>query len=52
MILLDSGSSNSFISTQLAADLSGVSILVNLLSIKVASGAPMKCVSQLQHATW
>jgi hypothetical protein len=45
MILLHSGSSNSFISAQLTAELCGVSVLVNPLLVNVASGAPMKCVS-------
>jgi hypothetical protein len=41
MILLNSGRSTSFISSQLATDLMGVSVLSHPLSIKVASGAHM-----------
>jgi hypothetical protein len=52
MILLDSRSSNSFISSQLVAHLSGVSELLKPLLVKVASGAPMHCVSQLQQVAW
>jgi hypothetical protein len=51
MILIDSGSSTS-ISSKLAVDLIGVTLLPHPLSVKVASGAPMQCSAQLKNAAW
>jgi hypothetical protein len=48
LMLVDSGSSNTFISAQLAAKMTGVSQLVQPLSVKVANGLSMKCQSQFQ----
>jgi hypothetical protein len=46
LMLVDSGSSNTFISAQLAAKMTGVSQLVQPLSVKVANGLSMQCQSQ------
>jgi hypothetical protein len=46
LMLVNSGSSNTFISAQLAAKMTGVSQLVQPLSVKVANGLSMQCQSQ------
>jgi hypothetical protein len=50
--LLDSGSSNTFISGVLAAQLSGVSPLSRTLSVQVADGAVVACTQQFKAAEW
>jgi hypothetical protein len=52
LILVDSGSSHTFISATLANDLSGVSQLHSALAVKVANGNSLICSLQLQQAKW
>jgi hypothetical protein len=47
LMLIDSGSSHSFINTELTAKLDGVSPLQSILSVKVANGVPVLCHSQM-----
>jgi hypothetical protein len=51
-ILVDSGSSSSFISTTLAAKLSGVLPLQDNLSVQVAGGGTLSCNSMIPQAIW
>lgn len=51
-ILLDSGSSHTFISESLAAQLSGVADIPVPVSVKVANGQLLQCVSFLPAASW
>lgn len=51
-ILLDSGSSHTFLSASLAAELTGVSDIPNPVSVKVANGQLLQCVSYLPAASW
>ncbi|CAN6343657.1 unnamed protein product [Urochloa humidicola] len=44
-ILIDSGSSNTFVSSELAAQLKGVSLLKEPVMVKVANGEKMTCQS-------
>jgi hypothetical protein len=52
MILVDSVSSHSFISSHMASQLSGVSPLVYSLSVRVANGASVVCDSQFNQIQW
>jgi hypothetical protein len=52
LILVDSGSSNTFISAQLATKMTGVSRLIQPLSVKVANGIVMQCQLQFQNKVW
>lgn len=52
MILVDSGSSNTFISDQLVAKLSGVIPLPHPLVVQVANGHKLQCVSILPDAVF
>lgn len=52
LILVDSGSSNTFISTKLANHLKGISLLLVPLSVRVANGTPVQCLYQLAQAQW
>jgi hypothetical protein len=52
VILLDSGSSHSFLSSRIADHLSRVAKLIRSLSIKVANGAQIRCIDQIQNAQW
>jgi hypothetical protein len=52
ILILDSGSSSTFISSALAALLSGVSPLDKSVFVKVASGQKILCVSQIQQVVW
>ncbi|WVZ48794.1 LOW QUALITY PROTEIN: hypothetical protein U9M48_000203 [Paspalum notatum var. saurae] len=52
LILVDSGSSHSFISQSLAQQLSGHSKLASPMSVRVANGAVLQRVTQLEAATW
>jgi len=51
-ILVDSGSSTSFISCQLAAQLSGVQKLQAPVPVQVAGGSTLSCTSVLAQAQW
>jgi len=51
-ILVDSGSSNSFISAQLAQRLSGVSPLQHSITVQVAGGGTLSCSAVLSQAVW
>jgi hypothetical protein len=51
-ILLDSGSSHTFISTDLAAKLSGVTTFSPALRVSVADGSILYCSSQFQQLEW
>ncbi|CAO2191183.1 unnamed protein product [Urochloa humidicola] len=52
LILIDSGSSNTFISTALADQLRGVLPLEGSLSVKVANGDKLACASHLPGGVW
>jgi hypothetical protein len=52
MILIDSGSSHTFVSNFVAARLSGLSSLTNLLSVQVANGSRLTSSIQLQDVVW
>jgi len=51
-ILVDSGSSTSFISAQLAQRLSGVTSLMNSVSVQVAGGGILSCSAVISQAVW
>lgn len=51
-ILLDSGSSHTFISADLAAKLSGMSSFSPALRISVADGSVLHCSSQFEQLKW
>lgn len=51
-ILVDSGSSHSFLSFDIAAKLDGVQPLSVPLSVRVADGGSVQCVSQIPDAEW
>jgi hypothetical protein len=51
-LLVDSGSSTSFVSCQLAAKLSGVLPLSQPVSVKVAGGGTLSCTSVIPQAHW
>jgi hypothetical protein len=51
-ILVDSGSSNTFINAQLAARMTGASRLAKHLSVMVANVVSMYCEFQFQHTPW
>jgi hypothetical protein len=51
-ILVDSGSSHSFISATLASQLEGVVPLQPSISVKVANGQKLLCSAQVSQATW
>ncbi|XP_020401789.1 uncharacterized protein [Zea mays] len=52
LILLDSGSSHSFLSTQVAAHVRGLILLQKPLTVQVANGAQMQCTHELADAVW
>lgn len=52
LILVDSGSSHTFISAAVAQSLSGVSPLPVSVAVQVANGNKMACTSQLSQAIW
>jgi hypothetical protein len=52
LILVDSGSSHSFISFSLAHKLLGISALSIPLRASVANGSQLVCASELQHIQW
>ncbi|XP_035816605.1 ataxin isoform X2 [Zea mays] len=51
-ILVDSGSSHSFVSADLASQLSSVVGMVTLVSVQVADGGLLQCYCQLLGAKW
>lgn len=51
-ILLDSGSSHTFISESLASTLQGVSELQSSLSVQVANGEKLACLTHMPQASW
>jgi hypothetical protein len=51
-ILVDSGSSNSFISSSLTSRLAGISSLPNRVSVQVAGGGTLSCSAVLPQALW
>jgi hypothetical protein len=52
MILVDSGSSHSFVKDNLAVLLTGATPLSKRLSVAIADGAQMTCGYQFQQALW
>jgi hypothetical protein len=52
IVLVDSGSSNSFINSRLASVLVGISQLSSPVKVQVANGQIIQCVSEFQSATW
>ena len=52
VILLDSGSSYSFVSSSLAASLARIQSTGTPMWVKVANGAIVQCDSYLPDATW
>jgi hypothetical protein len=52
LVLLDSGSSHSFISHQVVVHLQGLTPLSTCLSVKVADGAQLHCTHELVDVTW
>jgi hypothetical protein len=52
MILVDSGSSHTFIKEAVAEKLQVLSVLSRSLSVKVANGNKIDCSIQLQHVVW
>lgn len=52
LVLLDSGSTHSFLSTHVAAHVQGLSPLPKTLSVQVADGARLQCTQQLVGAVW
>jgi hypothetical protein len=52
LFLLDSGSNNSFISAQIAAQLSGQQTLSRPRRVKVAGGGILNCDSYIPHCAW
>jgi len=51
-ILLDSGSTNSFLDTKWAVSLNGVQQLSVPTSVKVADGGLVPCTAQIPYAEW
>jgi hypothetical protein len=51
-ILIDSGSSHSFLSSQVASQLTSISSLTTPLSVKVANGQVLDCSAQIMQAKW
>jgi hypothetical protein len=52
IILIDSGSSNSFLSSTVAAQLSGVRRLHSPILVQVADGGSVTCTHELPMAEW
>jgi hypothetical protein len=52
LILVDSGSSHSFLSAKLASQLTGASELPHPMTMTVANGAPISCSVQFQETQW
>jgi hypothetical protein len=52
VILVDSGSSHSFINDSVAPFLKNVSIVANPIKVQVANGELISCSSEFKQATW
>lgn len=52
IILLDSGSSNNFISARLATQLTGVQEMAEPVTVRVAGGGLLKGTLEIPHCTW
>jgi len=52
LILVDSGSSHSFLSSHIADKLQGVQFLPSAISVQVANGGIMQCAAHLPGASW
>jgi predicted aspartyl protease len=51
-ILVDSGSSHTFISRHLASQLQGVTTMPAAITVQVANGSTLQCTSHMQQASW
>jgi len=51
-ILVDSGSSHTFISSQLAASLTGIESVHSSMTVQVANGSKLQCVEHIPQASW
>lgn len=51
-ILIDSGSSHSFLNSALAPHMPGVTLMLAPVSVRVADGSTMTCTSVIHHAEW
>jgi hypothetical protein len=52
IVLLDSGSSHTFISDKYCTMLSGITTLERSMTVRVANGQVIACTQQLRHAEW
>lgn len=52
LMLLDSGSSHTFLRASVAQHLQGVSALLHPLRVQIANGGVMRCTHELQNASW
>jgi len=52
LILVDSGSSHTFVNTEVAVELQGISALINPVGVQVADGSHMLCSSQILKEKW
>jgi len=52
LILLDSGSTNSFVSSSLSDRLHGISDLLNPITVHVADGNSVMCTQEIPMAAW
>jgi hypothetical protein len=52
IILVDSGSSHSFINDKWVVLLAGVSPMQKSINVQVANGQVIQCSSELKHAKW
>lgn len=52
LVLMDSGSSHSFLSAQVAAHVHGLTPLQRPLTVQVANGAQLQCTHELTNAVW
>lgn len=52
LILVDSGSTHSFLSAAVASQISGVQPLAKPVSVKIADGATVNCDSELPAVEW
>jgi hypothetical protein len=52
LILLDSGSSHSFISSTIAGKLADVRDLPSIVSVQVADGSSVTCSQEIPTAVW
>jgi hypothetical protein len=52
LIMLDSGSSHSFLNVVHSSSLQGVASLAHPLSVRVANGNVINCTSHLSNAVW